>query len=173
MTNEQVLTKGLLKAKEIAYEHYLDCLRDSCDQLVDDAVASYKSPIGPFTGNTITSYAIGLYLGKDLVYYYSNDGIKQPVRVKLKKGERVELTPDWRGKNRSFSGSVDTDGGYGEDFSQRFLGAYHPKSNGIELVMTSGTEYSTYIETAMRGNVLTDTFKRAKGILQSNFKPMK
>lgn len=170
--NERVLEKGLEKAREIAFNHVRDSLIKSCEALVNDAVSSYKSPIGPFTGNTITSYAIGLFLDGHLSYYYSNDGIKPPVRVKLKKGESARLSPDWGGRSRSFTGAVDTDGGYGEEFSRRFLSSYKAVKNGMELVMTSGTEYSTYIETAMRGNVLTDTFKKAGDVLRNNLKPM-
>lgn len=172
MTNEEALTKGLKKAREMALEHIRKSLEDSCDELVNHAVANYKSPIGPFTGNTITSYAIGLYLDGNFSYYYSNDGIKPPVRVKLRKGERVLLAPDWAGKTREFTGSTDTDDGYGERFSYNFLNTYKSKTKGIELVMCSGTEYSTYIETVMKGNVLTSTFKNAQSML-NNFKPMK
>jgi len=173
MTNEQTLDSGLKKARELAAKHIQQCLEDSCDELVNDAVQSYKSPIGAFTGNTITSYAIGLYIDGDFTYYYANDGIKPPVRAKLKKGERAILEPDWEGRTRSFTGIVDTDGGYGERFSFNFLSSYKSKVKGMELVMCSGTEYSTYIETTMKGNVLTDTFKKAQSILQTNFKPMK
>ncbi len=172
MTNEASLTKGLKKARELALEHVKSNLEDICDQLVNHAVINYKSPIGAFTGNTITSYAIGLYLDGKFSYYYSNDGIKPPVRVKLKKGEKVLLSPDWGGRTRAFTGSVDTDGGYGEEFSYKFLQSYQSKTKGIELVMCSGTEYSSYIETVMKGNVLTSTFKNAKSML-NNFKPMK
>lgn len=171
MINEQVLDKGLKMAREIALEHIKKCLEDSCDELVNHAVANYKSPIGAFTGNTITSYAIGLYLDGNFSYYYSSDGIKLPVRVKLKKGEKAILSPDWGGKTRAFTGRVDTDGGYGERYSYNFLSTYKSKTKGIELVMCSGTEYSTYIENAMNGNVLTNTFKNAIGML-NNFKPM-
>ncbi len=172
MTNEASLTKGLEKAREMALEHIKSNLEDVCDNLVNHAVANYKSPRGAFTGNTITSYAIGLYLDGAFSYYYSNDGIKPPVRVKLKKGEKVLLSPDWSGINREFTGTVDTDGGYGERFSYNFLQSYQSETKGIELVMCSGTEYSTYIETVLKGNVLTSTYNNAKGML-NNFKPMK
>lgn len=172
MSNAKTLEEGLKKARKIAFEHVRKCLEDACDDLVDDAVAKYKSPIGPFTGNTITSYAIGLFIDGKFVYYYKNDGIKPPVRVKLKKGERVRLSPTWGGDERSFTGLVDTDGGYGEEFSYKFLQSYKSNTKGIELVMCSGTEYSTYIENVFGGNVLYDTFKNAKPILMTNFKPM-
>lgn len=174
MSNKQVLEDGLKKAREIALKHIEQCLMKACEQLVDDAVRLYKSPIGPFTGNTITSYAIGLFMDGNFTYYYSNDGIKSPVRKKLRKGEKAYLEPDWMGGDRAFTGRIDTDGGYGQDYSYNFLRTYQSKvKSGIELVMCSGTEYSTYIETKMGGNVLSNTLKNAKGILMNNFKPMK
>jgi len=171
MTNEQSLNKGLKKARELALEHIKNCLQDVCDDLVNHAVTNYSSPRGAFTGNTITSYAIGLFLDGEFDYYYANDGIKPPVRVKLRKGERATLSPAWDGTTRSFTGTVDTGGGYGLDYSYKFLQSFKPKTKGIVLVMCSGTEYSTYIETKMNGNVLTDTFRKASGML-NNFKPM-
>lgn len=170
--NDRVLDEGLKKAREIALKHIYDCLIEACDNLVNDAVARYKSPIGSFTGNTVTSYAIGLFMDGKFSYYYANDGIKPPIRTKLRKGQKVLLEPDWGGRTRSFTGIVDTDGGYGERFSYNFLSNYKSVVKGVELVMCSGTEYSTYIETSMKGNVLTDTFRRAGGILTSNLKPM-
>lgn len=171
MSNAKALEEGLKKAREIAFEHVKQCLMDACDDLVDHAVHA-KYGWQNFTGNTITSYAIGLFIDGKFVYYYSNNGIKPPVRVKLKKGETVFLNPDYDGRSRSFTGIIDTDAGYGEPFSFEFLKSYKSHTKGIELVMCTGTEYSSYIETVRNGNVLTETFKNAQSILSANFKPM-
>lgn len=171
--NRKELDSGIQLLKKKAYDHLVSCIENSCEELVNDAVSKYKSPIGSFTGNTITSYAIGLFLNGEFVFYYKDDSQKKPVRAKLKNGEWARLNPDYDGRNRSARGNVDTDGGFGSDYSYNFLKSYRPSNNvGIELVMCSGTEYSSYIETVLNGNVLTDTFKSASQVLSSNFKPM-
>ena len=163
MDNSKAFDAGIKKAKQIVSGYVFDCLAKVCEQLADDAVKNYRSPIGAFTGNTITGYACGLYVNGALTYYYSNgDKMKSPVRVKLSKG------------NRRFTGTVDTDKGFGKDFSFKYLSRYKSKAkNGFEIVVCSGTEYSSYIENVWHGNVLTDTFERAPNILAKNFKPMK
>jgi len=174
MSNESVLDKGLIKARKIAFEHIQKCLEDACDELVRHAQKNYKSPIGSFTGNTITSYSVGLYIDGMFVYYYSDDGIKPPIRGKLTKKEgRVTLSPDWEGRTRSMYAKVDTDGGYGKDFAFDFLNSYKSKTKGMEIVMCTGTEYSSYIQDVLGGNVLTKTKDEAPSILMSNMKPMK
>lgn len=154
--------------------YVFDRLAEACERLTDDAVRNYRSPVGAFTGNTVTSYACGLYVDWALSYYYSNGGkMKDPVRVKLAKGETAFLNPDYEGRKRRFTGRTDTDKGFGEEFSFRFLSQYRPRvRKGFELVVCSGTEYSSYIESVWHGNVLTGTFDRASQILAKNFKPM-
>nr|DAN25965.1 MAG TPA: hypothetical protein [Caudoviricetes sp.]DAN49066.1 MAG TPA: hypothetical protein [Caudoviricetes sp.] len=175
MDNSKAFDAGIKKAKQIVSGYVFDCLAKVCEQLADDAVKNYRSPIGAFTGNTITGYACGLYVNGALTYYYSNgDKMKSPVRVKLSKGETDYLSPDYGGRNRRFTGTVDTDKGFGKDFSFKYLSRYKSKAkNGFEIVVCSGTEYSSYIENVWHGNVLTDTFERAPNILAKNFKPMK
>lgn len=175
MDNSKVFDAGIKKARQIVSGYVFDCLAKACEELADDAVRNYRSPIGAFTGNTITSYACGVFVDRALIYYYSNGNkIKAPVRVKLSKGETAYLNPDYEGRSRRFTGKTDTDKGYGEDFSFKFLSRYKSKvKNGFEIVVCSGTEYSTYIENVWHGNVLTDTFERAPKVLSKNFKPMK
>lgn len=171
--NTQALNRGFKKAQQIASDYIANQLINTCEMLVDDAVKRYKSPVGPFTGNTITGYACGVYLNGTLFYYYKNDGIKPPLRAKLKKGETAKLEPDYGGRSRSMTGRVNTDGEYGAESSFKFLRSYNSKvKSGVELVMCSGTEYSTYIETVLNGNVLTETFRNAKNAMANNIKPM-
>lgn len=145
-------------------------------QALQHAVRSYKSPQGPLTGNTITSYCAGIYIDGTLYEIYRHgDGMKAPVRVKLTKGETAPAGfIDWAGnaRKRAFTGSVDTDGGYGSDTAVKFLRSYRPgTSDGVSVVICSGTEYSEYIEQRMNGNVMTGTWGAAKSIF-SNFKPI-
>lgn len=175
MDNSKAFDAGIKKARKLVKGYISDCLIKVCEDLVEDAIKSYRSPIGPFTGNTITSYACGLYINGSLVYYYSNGRkMKAPVRVKLAKGETAYLAPDYGGKQRRFTGKTDTDKGFGEDFSFKFLRNYKSKSKqGYELVMCDGTEYSSYIENVWHGNVLTNTFEKSRSILSRHFKPMR
>lgn len=73
-----------------------------------------------------------------------------------------------------FTGTVETDKGYGETFSFNFLKRYKSKSRrGFEIVMCTGTEYSTYLENVLNADVLTGTFLKAQDTLYRNFKAMK
>lgn len=172
--NKSLLDAGMKKAGEIVSDFIYNYLVKVCEALVDDAVKG-KRGWSSFTGNTITSYACGLYINGRFSYYYSSgDKMAQPIRVKLTEDEYAYLSPDYDGKNRGLRGTMKTDGDYGEDFSLNFLKSYKPDCNdGFAIVMCTGTEYSTYLENRNNANVLTDTFQKAQNILFSNLKPMK
>lgn len=172
--NKSLFDAGMKKAGEIISGFIFDYLVKVCEALVDDAVKS-KRGWSNFTGNTITSYACGVYIDGVFSYYYSNeDNMRKPIRVKLTEDEYAYLSPDYDGKNRGLRGTVKTDGDYGENSSLKFLRAYKPDcNNGFALVMCTGTEYSTYLENRSNANVLTDTFQKARDILFANLKPMK
>jgi hypothetical protein len=53
-----------------------------------------------------------------------------------------------------------------------FLENYRAPRNRICSVMTTGTEYSEYIEEVRHLDVLTGTYEAAKGILAKGFKPI-
>ena len=98
--------------------------------------------------------------------------MKQPVRVKLTKGETF-VGVSYDNQNRRFTGTIETDKGYGEASSFDFLKRYKSESRkGFEIVMCTGTEYSTYLENVLNADVLTGTFQRAQNTLFKNFKPM-
>jgi hypothetical protein len=54
--------------------------------------------------------------------------------------------------------------------SLRQLEEYKAPRKGLALMMTTGTEYSVYIEQAMSLDVLTNTFKDAARIINQNWK---
>ena len=56
---------------------------------------------------------------------------------------------------------------------QIFLFGYKAPQRGIALVMTTGTEYSEYLETEHDMNVLTETYNSVLDILLGSFKPVK
>lgn len=105
------------------------------------------------TGNTITSFAYGLYLDGELLKIGLYDG-KNAIRTKLTKGELFEGI-SYDGKYRRFVGIVSTDGDYGTQTSINFLKSYSVTSK-YGIVFTTGTEYSEYLEKVVNVNVLTD-----------------
>lgn len=173
MDNRKQFDAGIKKIREITSGYIYNYLVKGCEDLVNDAVRGVRGWKN-FTGNTVTSYACGLYVDGALSYYYcSGDSMPQPIRVKLTKGEAVYLSPDYDGRNRGLRGDIQTDGGFGRDTSLSFLKSYNPKVNkGFAIVMCVGTEYAVYLENRANANVLRDTFQRAPGILMSNLKPM-
>jgi len=58
--------------------------------------------------------------------------------------------------------------------SFRILQTLSPKTKGLSIIMTTGTEYSTYLESVHNLNVLSDTAKgsNVKNLLYTSFKPL-
>ena len=166
----------MIKAKKVIQNvvgsHIYNILARVCDDLLADAVVSKE--FQGFTGNTQTSYACGLYINGSLKYYVNQKmWSRSPVRKKIPKGVRVFLSKPYEGNARAVTGRVDVDDLYGKDSSFDFLKSYKGFSiNSFGIVMTTGTEYSEYIESVHNLNVLTDTFQRAKQILSKNLKPI-
>lgn len=170
--NTAVLKNSKKLMKQIVSGHLYDMLAKTCDNLLEDAVTS-KEYQG-FTGNTQTSYSCGLYVNGVFSYYVNQKmWSEKPVRKKVPKGVFVYLKKPYEGRARGVLGRVDVDSLYGKDFAFRFLRSYKDvPRKGFAIVMTTGTEYSLYIEKAYRLNVLTNTFQHAKSILLNNLKPI-
>ena len=152
-SNEVLFDEGIRKAKELVSGYIFDVLTKCCEELIQDALDN-KSGFRNLTGNTITSYACGLFMDGRFSYFVcSGDSMKQPVRVKLTKGETF-VGVSYDNQNRRFTGTIET-------------------KKGFEIVMCTGTEYSTYLENVLNADVLTGTFQRAQNTLFKNFKPMK
>jgi hypothetical protein len=167
--NNKAMDAGERKLKKAVYEYFLRHLRDYCMTLFAsaDAAREYRN----LTGNTFTSYACGIYYDgvlKDALF--SADYKRPPVRVKLSGGE-VFSGDTYDGNRATFKATVDTDGRYGKDTSMRFLRQYSPKvSRGFEVVMCTGTEYSTILENKKGLNVLTNTFLYSRALFFRNLR---
>ena len=172
--NKVALEMGFKKGKELIFAHLYNQCINFCDALVKDALQ--KREFQSFTGNTITSFACGIYVDGDLSYVVaSGDTMSAPVHAKIKKGETVWLDNPYEGKPRRVTGKVDI--AYdlsGLETSLKLLQGIPPKGKGISIVMTTGTEYSTYLENVYNLNVLSDTAKEGnvKRLLYSSFKPL-
>lgn len=149
-----IKTALLNMMSEFAYE----CIKDTQNQ---------KEFMG-FTGQTQTSYMAGVFHNGKLVGTVDNTYTKKPVFRKLRMGESKYLKHPYEGKPRAAKGYVWTDGGEGRDTSVAFLRSYKgvPKK-GWAVVVTTGTEYSEYIESVRRLNVLTNTAAFADVIFDS------
>ena len=133
-------------------------------------VATNRQFIG-FTGNTQTSYACGVYVNGTLEHVsVQKNWNTPPFRVKVRNGHFVYMTNPYEGRPRGVTGKVDTETDYGLELSLKQLEEYKPPKKGLALMMTTGTEYSVYIEQAMSLDVLTNTFKEAARIIEQNWK---
>lgn len=169
--NSRALRKGFNLAEKIIAGHLIANLVSICGNVLHK-VAKNREFTG-WSGNTQRSYMGGVYYKGRLVQIVNQENWTHPaLRKKLKKGQWGYLKNPYEGVPRSVYGAVDTDGKYGEDTSKIFLHQYKgcPKK-GFAMVITTGTEYSEYIE----GNgldVLTNTFLEASEILANGFKPL-
>lgn len=171
--NAALFDAGMDRAKTIINNHLTDFFMNVCEEAVNYAMA-HHSGFKNFTGNTHTGYACGVYVeGKLVGVVCSADKAKPPVRVKLTAGETAFLDPDYDGNSRQFTGKVETDRGYGQPYAVKFLNSHKPKSNkGVAFAMTTGTEYSEFLEIVYHADVLTGTFMEIPKILFNNLKPL-
>ena len=172
--NKAALDSGFKKAKEIIFGHLYDQSIKLCDALVRDALN--KREFVSFTGNTITSFACGIYVDGDLNYMVaSGENMAAPVHAKVQKGEYVYLSNPYEGEPRGVTGKVDIRyNASGMDTAFGILQGIGSPPKGISIVMTTGTEYSTYLEIVHDFNVLSDTAEKGnvKSLLYNSFKPL-
>ena len=164
--------EGVRIFKAIKSGYFIDKMARICYQLIDDA--ERERQFDGFTGNTQTSYSCGFYMNGKLAFVISSgDRLRKPIRLKIQKGKTVYLARPYEGRARSVTGKVDVDNLYGQQTSLNFLQSYKgsPKK-GYAIVMTTGTEYSVYLESVHRLNVLTRTYQELKNILLDNLKPI-
>lgn len=172
--NKAALDSGFKKAKEIIFGHLYNQSIKLCDALVRDALN--KREFVSFTGNTITSFACGIYVDGDLNYMVaSGENMAAPVHAKVQKGEYVYLSNPYEGEPRGVTGKVDIRyNASGMDTAFGILQGIGSPPKGISIVMTTGTEYSTYLEIVHDFNVLSDTAEKGnvKSLLYNSFKPL-
>lgn len=127
---------------------------DSFGENMVDNIIPIQRGFKNLTGNTITSFAYGIYINKVLEQVGMYNG-KSAIRVKLTKDE-IFSGVDYDGDLRKYyKADVETDQGTGVNTSLKFLEGYIPKGN-YAIVFTTGTEYSVYLE-ALGFNVLSDS----------------
>ena len=177
MSNDAVFKAAKRRIWDLVWPNLYEALVSLAHELIQSAefVKGYKN----LTGNTLTSYAVGIYKDGALIEIIQNSNLRPPVRVKLTRGEVWEDFRDYDGNLRKwFVGIVETDSGWGDETSINFLTSYDPPFRGSKtgIVMCTGTEYSEFLE--MQGaNVLTATKKEfeafGESMLVRNLRPIK
>ena len=167
--NAKTLENGFAKGLRMIEDVLFNSLANAADALLL-RVATNRQFIG-FTGNTQTSYACGVYVNGKLEHVSVQRNWNQPpFRMKVRKGKVVFLGNPYEGQPRAVKGQVDIVENHGLVLSLRQIEEYKAPRKGLAIMMTTGTEYSVYIEQAMSLDVLTNTFKDAARIINQNWK---
>lgn len=177
--NVKVLEEAKKKINSVIDTYLLYRITGIGIKLLRDGVISAQ--YHNVTGNTLTSLAVGIYYKGGLsriITAVVTQGLKNPTRPKLSRGDGVGVIMVQSYESGKFIpikkyNLIDTDGKYGLTTSVDFLKAYKAPSDGVGLVMCTGTEYSNYLESKKGLNVLSDTFDYAESIAKMTFKPMK
>lgn len=167
--NAKTLENGFTKGLRIIEDVLFNSIANAADDLLR-RVATNRQFIG-FTGNTQTSYACGAYVNGRLEHVAVQQNWNEPTRrMKVKKGKVVFLSNPYEGHPRAVKGQVDIVENHGLVLSLKQLEEYKAPKKGLAIMMTTGTEYSVYIEENMSLDVLTLTFKDAPRIIERNWK---
>lgn len=167
--NAKTLENGFTNGLRIIEDVLFNSLANAADDLLR-RVATNRQFIG-FTGNTQTSYACGAYVNGRLEHVAVQQNWNEPTRrMKVRKGKVVFLSNPYEGHPRAVKGQVDIVENHGLVLSLKQLEEYKAPKKGLAIMMTTGTEYSVYIEENMSLDVLTLTFKDAPRIIERNWK---
>lgn len=167
--NEKTLENGFAKAYRMIEDVLYNSFMDAAERLLVRANTN-RQFVG-FTGNTQTSYMAGVYIdGRLAGIVEQRENSQPPRRVKIRKGQTVYLTNPYEGWPRAVKGMVDTYDNYGTQTSLKFLQGYKAPPKCISIVVTTGTEYSEYIEQVRHLDVLTNTYRDAARIIDQNWK---
>lgn len=177
MDNSAALRRGTQMAKDMIARHILNViLVPAAKELIKDASQGRISIGHNMTGNTVNSYAVGVYVKGQLVHIETSSGsIPKPLRRKLSRGERFYAgSQRWDGDVQvgTFTAQVSTNGTMEAERSIAFLQSHKPSPNGWALVVCNGVEYATYQENELDIDVLTANFDYAKMFMPSMFKLM-
>ena len=173
MKNNRIsLDVGMKKAKDIIYNHLYGIMRDNVIKLLHKAAVNRE--FQGFTGNTQTSYTGGIYVnGKLAEIIRESDYTEAPRMKKIQKNRAVYLKKPYEGEARWMRSSVSVSDEYGSDTAISFLKSYKGATKkGISIVITTGTEYSTYLEQVRGLDVLTKTWDEVSEIILSSMRPI-
>ena len=170
--NAKILRDGLEKGYNMIINHLYKQMYGFCERLLLE-VPKHREYYG-FTGNTQTSYACGIYVDGSLEgIVVQNNWNTAPLREKVPMNVWVYLRQPYEGRSRSVRGKVRISGApYGLETSINFLRKYRAPKNKLCIIMTTGTEYSEFLEAVRNIDVLTGTYEAAHEILKNGWKKM-
>lgn len=177
MSNADILRKGRAKARKLIEAHMLNQILIPTAKGLIQAATEGRVTLGHnMTGNTINSYAAGVYANGVPVHIETSAGsIPNPLRRKLGKGQRFYAgSQRWDGEiqENNFTADVATNGTMEAERSIAFLQSYKPASDRFALVVCNGVEYATYQENEMNIDVLTANLDFARMFIPSMFRPI-
>lgn len=177
MDNSAALRAGSQRAKDIIANHVLNTiLIPAAKDLVQDAVRGRIFVGHNMTGNTINSYAAGVYVQGQLAFIETSTGsISKPLRKKLGKGQRFYAgSQRWDGETQgvTFTAKVGTNGSTEAERSIAFLQSHKPSPKGWALVICNGVEYASFQENEMNIDTLTRNYNDSKMIVEFKFTPI-
>lgn len=160
--NKTIINEGFAKAAALVKASIRSRFVEAGYRIVEHAMENREWLA--FTGNTITSYAFGYYEDGVLIEkYVSGENMEKPVRGKVQKGRVVGLKNPYEGSPRSVTGMAKIVNPSGRELSEDFLDGYKPITRkGYCLVITTGTEYSEWLERVANLNTLSETYVSVK-----------
>ncbi|MEG1684577.1 MAG: hypothetical protein RR319_01330 [Bacteroides sp.] len=141
---------GIKKAMAIKQKVLLNGLRDLMEACVEYAYDNHT--FSNLTFNTQDSYGGAVYFKGKM--YGNPYFLEQKASVGT-----IDM-------------QVETDGQFGHEKSLDFLRSYKPKSE-FDICVTTGTEYSEFLERVRHLDTLTGAFEFAKDACLMSFKPIK
>ena len=167
--NAKTLELGFRRGVRLIEAILQKSLMDAADDLLRQ-VAKDKEFTG-FTGNTQLSYACGVYVNGELKHVSFQHNWNGPtIRMKVRKGKVVYLEEPFEGNPRPVKGMVDIVVNHGPELSLQQIEQFRAPRRGVFLLMTTGTEYSTFLDEEVGLNVLTKTKENAPKIIERNWK---
>ena len=157
--NRKTFMYGLQIALDKIHFVLIRRLAEYGEILLDDAI--FKKEYESFTGNTITSLAFGVYQDGALADAVFVSGLEPPVHAKIKQGKVLYLKDPYEGLPRARKGYVRIEDDFGKDTTLKTLQSIRPRG-GNGIVITTGTEYSTFLENVIGLNVLSETALEAE-----------
>ncbi len=177
MSNAAALQLGNRRAKEIIARHILNVIlvpfaKDALQHAIKGRILRGSN----MTGNTINSYAAGVYVKGHLAWIETPSGsIPGPLQRKLGRGQKFFTAQQrWDGEiqENTFKGKVSNNGGKEPERSVSFLKSYKAITDGWEVVVCNGVEYASYQENVMEIDVLTRSYDDAKFMFPTFIKPL-